>query len=474
MTDKKLHELFKEELKVINIGLESFAENLKGEGFDAVQVDWRPPAGGDEKMAKLLDEVESEKIDDANKKAVEKIQKSDPVLIGVGVAGKDLPGMEGKMILHASPPNTWDNMSGPMQGAAIGACIYEGWAADEEEAVKLIESGEVTFDAAHHHNAVGPMTGIVSPSMPVWIVENKTYGNKAYCTLNEGLGKVLRFGANGSDVIEKLKWMEKILGPALGDALAKSDGINLKNITAQALHMGDEVHNRNKAATSLFMREIIPYLLQTDYSNEDLKEIIEFMGGNEHFYLNLSMPASKATMDAADGIEYSTVITAMARNGVDFGIRISGLEGEWFTAPAEKVDGLYFPGYSEEDACRDLGDSTISETAAVGGFAMAAAPAIVGFVGGTVDDSIKFTKDMYEITLDENQNFTIPTLSFRGTPTGIDLRKIIETGILPTINTGIAHKEPGIGQIGAGLVDPPVACFKKALRAFAQKYNDKI
>lgn len=471
---KKLEDLFKEELKVINIGLESFAENLKNEGYDAIQVDYKPPAGGDTEMIKLLDQIEklSDKIDEANKEAVERIQKSEPILVDVQTAKDALPNFEGKMILHAAPPEKWEDMSGPMQGAAIGACIYEGWADDEESAKEMLDAGEVTFDPAHHHNAVGPMTGIVSPSMPVWVVENKTYGNKAFTTLNEGLGKVLRFGANGPEVIEKLKWMEEKLGPALGAALRKTEeGINLKNITSQALHMGDEVHNRNKAATSLFMREIIPFLLDTDYSNAEIKEIIKFMGGNEHFYLNLSMPASKATMDAAHGVEYSTVLTAMARNGVHFGIRVSGLGDEWFVGDAQKVDGLYFPGYTEEDACLDLGDSTISETAAVGGFAMAAAPAIVGFVGGTVADSIRFTKDMYEITLDENANFTIPPLNFRGTPTGIDLLKIIETGILPAINTGIAHKEPGIGQIGAGLVDPPVACFKKAIRAFAQKYN---
>ncbi len=471
---KKLEDLFKEDLKVINIGLESFAENLKDEGYDAVQVDWRPPAGGDKEMAALLDEIEklSDKIEKANQEAVERIQKSEPVVVDVQTARDVLPNFEDKMILHAAPPEKWEDMSGPMQGAAIGACIYEGWADDEESARTMLDAGEVTFDPAHHHNAVGPMTGIVSPSMPVWVVENKTYGNTAYTTLNEGLGKVLRFGANGPEVIEKLKWMEKTLGPALGEALRQTEeGINLKNITSQALHMGDEVHNRNKAATSLFIREITPYLLQTSYDNDTIKEIIKFMGGNEHFYLNLSMPASKATMDAAHGIEYSTVLTAMARNGVHFGIRVSGLGDEWFVGEAQKVDGLYFPGYTEEDACRDLGDSTISETAAVGGFAMAAAPAIVGFVGGTVSDSIRFTKDMYEITIDENENFTIPPLNFRGTPTGIDLLKIIETGILPAINTGIAHKEPGIGQIGAGLVDPPEACFRKAIRAFAQKYT---
>ncbi|MEC9487879.1 MAG: DUF1116 domain-containing protein [Halanaerobium sp.] len=471
MNYQEINKLFKDRLKVVNIGLESFADNLKNEGVQVVQLDWRPPAGGDEEMARLLDVLERPEIEEANKKVVEIMQKSEPVLVGVGVAGEELPNYEGKTILHAAPPARWEEMSGPMKGAVIGACIYEGWAEDEDEAVKLIEAGEVKFDPAHHHNAVGPMTGIVSPSMPVWIVENKTYGNRAYCTMNEGLGKVLRFGANGPDVLEKLKWMEEVLAPALKAAVELAGGVNLKSITTQALHMGDDVHNRNKAATSLFIREITPYLVKTDFSADDVKKVIEFMAGNEHFYLNLSMPASKSIMDAAHGVENSTVITAMARNGVDFGIRVSGLGDQWFTAPAQIVDGLYFPGYTEEDACPDLGDSTITETSAVGGFAMAAAPAIVGFVGGSVNDAINFTKDMYEITVEENDNFTIPFLNFRGTPTGIDVRKIIETGILPAINTGIAHKEPGIGQIGAGLVKPPVECFKQALRAFAQKYQ---
>ncbi|MDZ7672250.1 MAG: DUF1116 domain-containing protein [Halanaerobiales bacterium] len=471
---KKLEDLFKEELKVVNIGLESFAENLKKEGYDAIQVEYKPPAGGDAEMIELLDKLDSisDKIKKANEEALERIQESEPIVVDVQPAKDVLPNYGGKMILHAAPEEKWEDMAGPVRGAAIGACIYEGWADDEEAAEEMLDAGEVTFEPAHFHNAVGPMTGVVSPSMPVWIVENKTYGNKAYTTLNEGLGKVLRFGANGPEVIKKLKWMEEVLAPVLSAALGKTEkGINLRSITSQALHMGDEVHNRNKAATSLFIREITPYLLETDYSNEEIKDVIKFMAGNEHFYLNLSMPASKATMDAASGVEYSTVITALARNGVHFGITISGLGDEWFVGDAQKVDGLYFPGYTEEDACLDIGDSTISETAGVGGFAMAAAPAIVGFVGGTVADSIRFTKDMYEITVGENKNFTIPPLNFRGTPTGIDLVKIIEKDILPAINTGIAHKDPGIGQIGAGLVDPPKKCFKDALRAFVQKYT---
>ncbi len=410
-------------------------------------------------------------IKEANQKAVEIIQNSNPVLMGLGQARETLPGYEGRKILHAAPPVDWEDMAGPMKGAVIGALIYEGWADDEQEAEKLADSGEIEFEPAHHHQAVGPMTGIVSPSMPVWIVENKEYGNKAFCTINEGLGKVLRFGANGPDVIEKLHWIEDELAPVLEKALDRAGEINLRSITGQALHMGDEVHNRNKAGTALFLREIAAALTRTDVNKEKKAEVFEFIGDNEHFYLNLSMPASKATMDAAHGIENSTVITAMARNGVEFGIRVSGLGDEWFTGPAQQIDGLFFPGYSKEDACRDIGDSTISETAAVGGFAMAAAPAIVGFVGGDVDDAVNFTRDMYEITLDENENYTIPYLDFRGTGTAIDVRKVVEKDIMPAINTGIAHKEPGIGQIGAGLVDPPREAFKNAVRAFARKYN---
>lgn len=475
MKTEKINQLFGGQLKVINIGLDSFSENLQKENFQVENLDWSPPAGGDQEMNELLDQVASlDKIEKANKETINRIQESEPVLVGVGTAQDLLPNFSGKMILHAAPPVSWDEMSGPMQGAVIGAVIYEGWADEQKAAKKLIESGEISFEPGHHHDAVGPMTGVISPSMPVWIVENKTYGNRAYCTMNEGLGKVLRFGANDSEVIEKLNWIENTLGPALKEAVDLVDqGINLKNITSQALHMGDEVHNRNKAGSSLFLKTITPYLLEIDQPLEKIREIISFISENEHFYLNLSMPASKSIMDAASGIENSTILTAMARNGVEFGIRISGLGDRWFTAPANYVDGLYFPGYSQEDACPDLGDSTISETAAVGGFAMAAAPAIVGFVGGTVTDAISHTKEMYQITAAENDNFSIPFLDFRGTPTGIDFRKVIETGILPTINTGIAHKEAGVGQIGAGLVRPPLACFKDAIRAFVKKYNLK-
>jgi hypothetical protein len=412
-------------------------------------------------------------IDAANQKAVEKVLNAQPVLVDIGIAGEVIPRMTKKTILHAGPPITWEKMSGPMRGAVMGALIYEGLAGDIKEAEELAASGEITFDPCHHHNAVGPMAGIVSASMPVFIVQNKTEGNYAYCTLNEGLGKVLRYGAYSPEVIQRLKWMEKVLAPAIKEALEIVGEINLKNLIAQAIQMGDECHNRNKAGTSLFMREIAPGLVQTKNSPETIAEVFKFISGNDHFFLNLSMPACKCTMDAAHGIENSTMVTAMARNGTEFGIRVSGLGDRWFTGPASVVDGLYFPGYSSKDANPDIGDSVISETAGIGGFAMAAAPAIVKFVGGTAKDAINYTLSMYEITIAENNAFGIPVLEFRGTPTGIDIRKVVETGILPAINTGIAHKEPGVGQVGAGLVKPPVNCFEDALVAFAEMMENK-
>ncbi|SFI19331.1 Protein of unknown function [Tindallia magadiensis] len=410
-----------------------------------------------------------QKIQEANQEAIEKLLKAQPTLVGIGVAGKDIPGMDKKTILHAGPPIQWEKMSGPLKGAVIGGLIYEGLAANEKEAIQLVEAGEITFDSCHHHQAVGPMAGVVTASMPVWIIENTTFQNKAYCTLNEGLGKVLRYGAYGEDVIKRLKWMEEVMAPVLKEALEKSGPIDLKTMVAQVVQMGDEGHNRNKAGTSLIIRELAPHIIETSFDNQQKAEVMRFINGNDHFFLNLTMPAFKSTMDPLENIPYSTLVYTMARNGTEFGIRVSGLGNQWFTAPAEIIDGLFFPGYSKEDANPDIGDSVITETAGVGGFAMAAAIPIVQFVGGTPQDAINFTKSMYEITEEENDTYKVPVLDFKGTPTGIDIRKVVETGILPIINTGIAHKDPGVGQVGAGLVRPPMKCFEDALEAFGER-----
>ncbi|MBU4226848.1 DUF1116 domain-containing protein [bacterium] len=414
-----------------------------------------------------------ERIEAANKKVMEIILNGQPTLLDIGIAEEVIPGMTKKTILHAGPPIKWEKMSGPLRGAVIGALIYEGLAVDEKEAAELAASGEISYDPCHHHNTVGPMAGVVSASMPVWILQNKTYGNYSYCTLNEGLGKVLRYGAYSDEVIKRLKWMENLLAPLLKQALKLHGPIDLKTMITQALQMGDEGHNRNRAGTSLLIREMAPYIIQTKFSEKEKIEVLKFIDSNDHFFLNLTMPACKCTLDAAKNIEFSTIVTVMARNGTEFGIRVSGLGDRWFTGPAGIVDGLLFPGYTAEDANPDIGDSVIAETAGIGGFAMAAAPAIVQFVGGTAKDAVNLTLKMYEITAAENNIYKIPALDFRGTPTGIDIRKVIETGILPSINTGIAHKDPGIGQVGAGLVKPPMNCFEDALQAFVEDLETK-
>jgi hypothetical protein len=395
-----------------------------------------------------------------------------PILTGVAIARDVIPGMTDNLFLHAGPPLEWRRMSGPLRGALIGAMLFEGLASDETEATAMVERGEVEFDSCHHHGAVGPMAGVISSSMKVYIVENTEHGNRSFSNLNEGYGKVLRYGAYSQEVLAKLRWMNDVLGDALANALAQSDGIDLRALIAEALHMGDEGHNRNKAGSLIYLKLISPLIARIVKDVAIESEVLQFIGDNALSVLNPVMAACKAMTDAAHGIEGSTIVTTMARNGTDFGIRVSGLgEQEWFTAPAEIPIGLFFSGFTQQDANPDIGDSAITETAGIGGFAMATAPAIVTFVGGTPRDAVNATLEMYEITFAESKFFTMPVLDFRGTPTGIDLRKVVELGITPRINTGIAHKNAGVGQVGAGLVRPPLKIFEDALLAFAEKYN---
>lgn len=403
---------------------------------------------------------------EANQKVLDIFQGSEVRLIGMDIAKNVIPGMHDKLILHAGPPIEWERMCGPMKGAVIGALLYEGLAATEEEALRLIESGEISFDPNHEHQAVGPMAGIISANMPVFIMKNMTYGNLSFSNVNEGAGKCLRFGAYGEDVIKRLHWMREKLYPVLKQAIELSGGIDMRAIATQAIQMGDDNHNRHKASTSLLVRELAKWFVMVDAPKEDVFASVEHLEKIDMFNVNLVMAMCKSISDAAAGVEGSTIVTVMARNGVDFGIKVSGAGNRWFTAPANIPTGLYFPGYSEKDAAADIGDSSITETFGMGGFALAAAPAIVQFIGGSYQDGVNITNEMYEITSVENSNFKMPTMNFKGTPTGIDVVKVLKTGVQPTITTGMAHKDPGIGQVGAGLVKAPMECFVKAAESF--------
>ena len=467
-----INQLFGSELKVINIGLSAFTRALDDAHAPSVQVDWKPPVDVDARLVKRVKAFQPA-IEKANTEVVKIILSGMPQLIGLERAIDVIPGMKPDMLLHAGPPITWDRMCGPMRGAVIGALLYERKAQTADEAQQIAASGVIEFSPCHEHASVGPMAGIISPSMPVFVLHNEARGNHAYCTLNEGLGKVLRYGAYSDTVVEKLRWMENTLYPVLKKAVAKVGKIDLKNIIAQALHMGDEVHNRNRAATSIFYRTIAPAVVTTCDDPATAAEVLEFINHNDHFFLNLSMPASKVTLDAARGVRNSSVVVVMARNGTDFGLQLAGTGDEWFTGPADVPDALFFPGYSRADANPDIGDSAITETNGLGGFAIAAAPAIVQFVGGSSDDAIRYTRQMYEVTAGENNIYQIPYLNFRGTPTGIDVIKVVEKNILPFIDTGVAHKEPGVGQIGAGVLSAPMQPFQKAFEGFARKLTKK-
>jgi hypothetical protein len=410
-------------------------------------------------------------INQANAIAVNRLMESRPILKSVATAREVIPALRDNLLLHAGPPIEWARMSGPLRGAIVGALLFEGRANTEAEALGLAERGEVQFAPCHHYNAVGPMAGVISPSMKVYVLEDATHGTRTFSNLNEGYGKVLRYGAYSDDVLKRLRWMNDTLGPAIGEALAQSSGIDLRALIAEALHMGDEGHNRNKAGSLLFLKQLAPLIAKVVKDGALESEVLQFIGDNALSALNPVMAACKAMTVAAHGVEGSTLVTAMARNGTDFGIRVSGLGDQWFTAPAEVPIGLWFTGYTSAEANPDIGDSAITETAGIGGFAMATAPAIVTFVGGTPQDALNATLEMYEITVAESKYFNMPALDFRGTPTGIDIRKVVELGITPRINTGVAHKNAGVGQIGAGLVRPPAAIFEQAVVAFAEKYQ---
>lgn len=472
----KVNTLFEKELSVANFGIDSFYRDLAKQGVLTVNVDWKPVAGGDKETIASLRKLKRgglyEKIQAANAEALSRILSAQPVLVGMSTAGESVPGMTRTTVLHAGPPVDWEHMCGPVKGAVMGGLIYEGLASNLEEAERLAASGNITFSPCHHHSAVGPMAGVVTYSMPVWHIVNKTFGNDAYCTMNEGLGKVLRFGACDQEVFDRLRRMREVYYPVLKQALEIHGEVDLKVMIAQALQMGDECHNRNKAGTSLFLRVIAQDIYNTDFPSNQQAAAFKFLNDNDHTFLNLSMPACKCTMDPVFGIPYSTVLGTMSRNGTEFGIRIAGMgEDRWFTAPSEIVRGLYFPGYTEQDANRDLGDSCITETAGIGGFCMAASPAIVQFVGGEVQDAVNYSSQMYEITVGEGNAYKIPVLDFRGGATGIDAMKVVESGIRPIINTGIAHKDYGVGQVGAGLVNPPEDCFKQAIKACAEAWT---
>jgi hypothetical protein len=445
---------------VVTAGAGLLADAVEAQAVATRRVDWQPPQGDPLALAAVLADTRRR---DANARTLDAMLTAEATLVDVRPAHEVLDLQPGQF-LHAGPPITWDRASGPLRGALIGAMLLEGLAADADEAERRLAAGDgVEWEPCHQRGGVGPMAGVVSPSMWVMELRDEAHGNTSWCTLNEGLGKVLRYGAYGPEVIDRLRWMGDVLGPLMQQAVRVAGPVDVRAIVGQMVQMGDEGHNRNRAGTLMLLRELLPTLIDSGRPPAEVAEAVRFVSANDHFFLNLVMPACKLQTLAAAGIAGSTAVTVMARNGTDFGIQVSGTGDTWFTAPANTPEGLFLGSYGPDDANPDIGDSAITETAGIGGLAMATAPAIVRFVGGSVPDALATTQRMYDITLGENPAFAIPILEFRGAPTAIDVTAVVRTGVLPQINTGMAGRVAGTGQVGAGLVTPPMECFTQAL-----------
>jgi hypothetical protein len=461
---------------VVNVGADLFADAIADQAVAVTRVDWRPPMDGtDADLATLAADPLRRT---ANERALAAMLEVTATLVDVAPAS-ELLGLEPGQFLHAGPPIAWERASGPLRGALMGGAALEGLVDDPEDAAALFESGtSVSLEPCHHRSTVGPMAGVVTPSMWMFVLEDAATGRRTFCSLNEGLGKVLRYGAYGPEVLTRLRWMRDVLGPLLQKAVqAVQDSgrgpVDVTGILTQMLQMGDEAHNRNRAGTLMLLRDLSPAMVTSGMDSADVAESLRFIGGNDHFFLNLAMPACKLALDAARGTEGSTMVVAMARNGTDFGIQTAGTGDAWFTGPAQLADGLFLGDYGPDDANPDIGDSAITETAGIGGFAMATAPAIVRLVGGSVPDALATTRRMHEITLGENPRWTVPVLEFQGVPSGIDVTRVCRTGILPQINTGMAGRQAGVGQVGAGLVTPPAEIFPKALARLAELARER-
>ncbi len=407
-------------------------------------------------------------IEAANAETARRIMASDPVLLDIAPAGEVIPGLRDRMILHSGPPVAWDRMCGAQRGACMAMAIFEGWAPTPAAAEELLASGAITFEPNHHHQAVGPMAGTITRSLPAFVVENRAFGNRAYSRKTDGRQQ---FGDFSEEAIDGLRQWRDVWAPSLARGLRHLGGLPLKPIFSKALHMGDELHNRPNAASMLLLAALAGPMVAAGVEKAALISTLSLATWDDFLFLGIAMASAKAATDPASGVEYSTVVTAMARNGTEFGIRVSGLPGQWFTAPSPRVEGLFIPGFSDADAGLDMGDSAITETVGWGGFVLGGAPGLLALVGGTPEQALAFSRDMRRITVAESPDFLVPALGFAGAPVGIDIRKVVQTGILPVIDTAIAHKDPGYPNLGAGIVRPPMDCFKNALRAFATKYG---
>jgi hypothetical protein len=449
-------------VEAVNLGLSTFAEALREQGAPVVEVDWRPPAGGDPGLLAVLTRLWGEhgdRVAAANAQVVERIEACSPRAVTVAPAGDVVPGMREGLLLHSGPAIAWERVCDPQRRALLAAVVFEGWADGRAAAARLLESGDIALAPGNAYDHVGPMTGVCSPSMPVWVVEDA--GVRAYSTLNEGPGHTLWFGVGDDEAVQRLRFFREELGPTLARLLEHRGPVDVFGLVAQGLNMGDELHMRSQATGNLLIRELLPA-----FAAVGGEASARFVAGNHHFFLTLTMAAAKCASLTAAAVEGSSIVTLMSRNGADMGLQLAGLPGRWFTAPAAPVqDTLLREGFGAEDAALDIGDSAVIECIGLGGMAVAAAPAVAAFFGGDAAAAAARTELMAQICTSRSRRFTITAHDYAGTPVGIDARLVAELEITPQITTGVLHASSGAGQIGAGIAHQPLAPFRDAVLA---------
>ena len=465
--------LFKGKLKVINVGVKHFGDSLKAQGAAVTQVTWRPPA--DKKLSGLLRRVAGMedirgRIEAANDKVLQSLLASEPYWVGMKPAEETIPGMKDHYILHSGPPIEWDRMCDTQKNGILGGVLHEKLAKTKDDALALVQKGEIEFHSANDFGAIGPGVGIVTPSMPVNICRDLKTGEEGYCIPFEGRDGLGAWGVYNEGVEENLQIIEKVFAPAVDGVLAKSGGINIKSIIARGLQMNDETHSRQTAQGLMLISEIVPLIIKSDLDRETMIQCVDMLVNTERWFHPLGMSSALSILKSVKNIEYSTIVTTMVANGVNTGIKISALGDQWFVAPAPALTGKYFSAkWGPEDALPYLGDSSVTEVVGLGGFAAAAAPSVLRLRGGSVRDAIRQSEEMKEICVGINHNYPIPLLEFTGPPIGIDIRKVVETGITPIIHGGIISKKGG--QLGAGMARVPMEVFIAALYAYFKRYG---
>jgi hypothetical protein len=463
------------QVRVVNVGLDLFAASVRAQDVPVGEVDWRPPAGGDRDLVRLLvaDAATRERVAAANEETMARMFRARPVWVDVRRAGDVIPDLPPRTLLHSGPAIAYERMCGPHRRAAAWVATFEGWAADPGAAAAALMEGSIRLEPANAHRTVCPMAGVVSPSMAVHVITDRATGTTAFSPINEGRERTTWNGNPDPSALERLAWFRDELAGSLSAALRHAGGIDLFGIFSQGLQMGDELHARLPATTALLLRSLAAPMLEADVPGAAAARAFRFLEENSLFGLTVVMAACKVSADAGHGVAGSSIVTGMSRNGIDFGLRVGGLGERWLTAPAPPMDEAIFrTGYRLADAAGDIGDSSILETVGLGGMAIAAAPTVAAFVGGDVEDEVAVTEEMREITVAVHPTFTLPALQFAGAPAGIDVRRVVETGIVPFIDTGAVHEtDPDAGQIGAGIARAPIEVFRDALVALGESWR---